>query len=206
MEAELDNKDYKFIVIDPGSAYIKAGYSGNDTPDIVIPTAIGKQEEKKDGKQASIRIGNQIDLKNLSGKVNFPVERGQIKDSNIEWDNMQTIWEYIIREGFHQDPSNANILVTYNFSSSREYRERLATTFLEKIGVNSLGLVAAPTLSLFATGRTKGLVIEAGEGLTSIAPIFEGYALPHAVKVMQVAGSDITSYIQQRLEHLITPA
>mmetsp|Transcript_31886 Transcript_31886/g.5768 ORF Transcript_31886/g.5768 Transcript_31886/m.5768 type:complete len:86 (+) Transcript_31886:426-683(+) len=58
------------------------------------------------------------------------------------------------------------------------------------------------SLSLFSTGRTRGMLVEMGDGLTSIVPVFEGYGLPHAVKKMQVAGSDITGYVLKGIEQL----
>lgn len=45
---------------------------------------------------------------------------------------------------------------------------------------------------MFSTGLTTGLVAEAGDGVTYTAPVFEGYALPHAMFQMQVSGRDIT--------------
>jgi actin-related protein len=46
-------------------------------------------------------------------------------------------------------------------------------------------------LSLFATGRTRGIVLESGHGVTSVSPIFEGFALPHAQHHMNIAGEEI---------------
>ena len=85
---------------------------------------------------------------------------------------MKEIWEFIIKDELQQDLSNVNVLVTDSILNSRENRVKIAHTFLETLGVNSIGIMSAPVLSLFSTGKTRGVVVEAGEGLTSIVPVF----------------------------------
>lgn len=52
---------------------------------------------------------------------------------------------------------------------------------------------------MYSTGKVSGLVVESGEALTYTVPVFEGYALPHAMIKLEIAGGDITS---QLIEHL----
>jgi actin-related protein len=47
-------------------------------------------------------------------------------------------------------------------------------------------------LSMYSTGKVSGLVAEVGEGISYTVPIFEGYALPHAMIKLDLAGRDIT--------------
>jgi actin len=69
----------------------------------------------------------------------------------------------------------------------------------ETFTVPSFYLAIQAVLSLYSSGKTTGLVLDAGDGVTHTVPIYEGYALPHAIERNDLAGRDLTEYLKKLL-------
>lgn len=62
----------------------------------------------------------------------------------------------------------------------------------ETMQVKSLAIMNTAALSMYSSGRVSGLIAEVGEGISYTVPIFQGYALPHAMIKLEIAGADVT--------------
>jgi actin-related protein len=54
-------------------------------------------------------------------------------------------------------------------------------------------------MSLYAAGRTTGLVCDSGDGFTGSVSVFEGFSIPHAVEKMEISGRFLTDDMQKLL-------
>jgi len=50
-------------------------------------------------------------------------------------------------------------------------------------------------LTLYAQGLLSGVVVDSGDGVTHICPVYEEFALPHLTRRLDIAGRDITRYL-----------
>ena len=78
----------------------------------------------------------------------------------------------------------------------RRNREKAAEIFFETFSVPALYISMQAVLSLYSTGRTTGVVLDSGDGVTHSVPIFEGFALPHSVMRNDIAGREVTKYLK----------
>ena len=96
--------------------------------------------------------------------------------------------------------TSMNLLMTDAPGNSKENKKQLCDLKFEKFKIASFSLQNTAVLSLFSTGTTTGLVTECGQGLSYAVPVFEGYALPHAIHRTNIAGQDVTAKLMDQIK------
>lgn len=91
------------------------------------------------------------------------------------------------------------VLLTEAPLNPRRNRERAAQIFFESFNVPALFVSLQAVLSLYASGRTTGVVLDSGDGVSHCVPIYEGFALPNAIQRMDLAGRDVSDHLQMLL-------
>lgn len=74
-------------------------------------------------------------------------------------------------------------------------REKMVEVMFEKYGFSGAYVAIQAVLTLYAQGLLSGVVVDSGDGVTHICPVYEGFAIPHLTRRLDIAGRDITRYL-----------
>jgi centractin len=196
MEGDLDSLFNKQpVVIDNGSGVIKAGLSGDEKPKLIFNNYVGRPKHTKvmlSTHDQEIFCGNECDKPINKGllKLNHPMSHGNVDD----WDDMERIWKHIFSE-MKVSSSQHPVLISEVLENTDYNREKTAETFFEMMSVPALYFQAQPILSLYAQGKTTGIVLDCGDGVSQVMPIVEGFAIKGASNRIDVGGRDVTEYL-----------
>ncbi|MHA1592054.1 MAG: actin, cytoplasmic 2 [Candidatus Heimdallarchaeaceae archaeon] len=190
----------KPLVIDNGTGFTKNGFAGEDQPRSVFPTIIGypKYQIIMTDVEHYVReyyIGEEaINLRGVL-KLVYPVEHGQVQD----WDAMERIWHYTFYNDLRVNPNEHPILLTEPPLNKNTNKEKMAELMFDTFNVPAMYISMQAILSLYASGRTTGIVVDSGDGVTHIVPVYEGFAIAHAIHRSDIGGRDVTDYLRRLL-------
>lgn len=195
--------DYSLhLVIDNGSSTIKAGFNGENVPKLVIPTVTGKYKDNNLNfllPEDYIFVGNDALINSSILDLNYPL----LNSGNPDFNNLEQIWNYLFFNELRVSPEAHNVFLTEPNYTSDKSRETMAEIMFEKFNIFNIHIEPQSTMTLFSTTKTTGLVIESGDSLTQILPIYEGYIIQQGIRYMELAGRDLTIQFEKLLNRHI---
>ncbi|KAL4136652.1 Alpha-centractin [Phytophthora ramorum] len=186
------------LVIDNGSGLMKAGFAGGETPQVVFPSFVGatKHTRMMPGgayEGGDVFVGNRVQHHRGLFKIQYAMEHGVVTD----WNSMHRIWQHVYsKDMLNVQSEDHPVLLTEAPLNPVANRQRAGEVFFEAFNVPSLFVSPQAVLSLYASGRTTGVVLDVGDGVAHVVPVYEGFTLPHAITRMDIAGRDVTRHLQ----------
>ena len=133
------------------------------------------------------------------------MENGIVK----RWDDMEHLWNYTFQEKMRIDTTGKKILLTEPPLNPLKNREQMCDVMFEKYNFGGVYVAIQAVLALYAQGiqgstagrmqeltlvlgLSSGVVVDSGDGVTHIVPVYESTVLNHLTRRLDVAGRDVT--------------
>jgi len=156
-------------------------------PSVVgIPKGTDPEQPFYIGRDALAKMGTVL--------LKYPLCHGRVDD----WDQLEKIWEYTY-EQLEVKSKNHPVLLTEPPLNPLKNREKMTEMMFETFRAPAAYIAIQAVLALYAAGRTTGVVLDIGDGVSHCVPIYEGSSVGCRVSRVDVAGRDLTEYMQRLL-------
>jgi len=190
----------KPIVCDNGTGFVKTGYAGENFPTLIFPSMIGKplmrsEEDFKNVELKDIMVGDECAKYRAMLETSYPVSEGIVKD----WEGMKHLWDYTWKR-MNIDPTEHKVLLTEPPSNPVKNKANMCKHMFEVYNFSAVKVSIQAMLVLYAQGLMTGVVVDSGDGVSHVVPVWEGIVPAHLIKRLNIAGRHITKYLIKLLQ------
>ncbi|KAH3901036.1 Actin-related protein 2 [Saccharomycodes ludwigii] len=188
------------IVLDQGTGFVKIGRAGENFPDYTFPSIVGRPILRAEERAAGISpiplkdtmIGDEAQQVRSYLQIAYPMENGIIKN----WVDMELLWDYAFFEKMKlPTTSGCKVLLTEPPMNPIKNRQTMCEVMFEKYDFGGVYVAIQAVLALYAQGLSSGVVVDSGDGVTHIVPVYESVVLSHLTRRLDVAGRDVTRHL-----------
>ena len=195
METEFDLSEH--LVIDLGNAYTKIGFSGEDLPKEIIPSlyARNKMFDKKNEIGAFDQKMEVFGYEATEPQYETDYDLFHLTCGDHKEKTSKEYLEFLkdtLENKMGLSTGEYDVIVNISPIKNEDNIRAYGRLFIEDLGFKGLAMINSSSLSLFATGKTTGVIVQCGEKRTYTVPIYEGFPLYHALNKARVGGRDIT--------------
>jgi actin-related protein 2 len=192
------------IVFDNGSGYLKAGLSNKETPSVTVPALIGRPmlryaEKIEDFELKPLMIGDEVTPVRSLLELTYPMKEGIIQNE----EDMALLWDYVLTQKLglvKNDLKSRKLLLTEAPENPTANKIKMGEILFEKIGLGYFNIEPQAKMTLYCEGEETGVVLDSGDGVTHVIPVFANYLLHHQIKRLDIAGRHITDYLIRLLQ------
>lgn len=190
--------DNSVLVCDNGTGFVKVGFAGSNFPESVFPSMLGRPQLSADMDMLGegielkdIMVGDEAAAVRSALQISYPVENGIVRN----WEDMEHLWNYTFTDKLKVDPKDHKIMLTEAPLNPKDNRKKTVETMFEKYQFAGAHMSIQAMLVLYAQGLLTGVVVDSGDGVTHVVPVYDGFVPQHLIRRLDVAGRHITTYL-----------
>ncbi|VEU41747.1 unnamed protein product [Pseudo-nitzschia multistriata] len=189
------------LVCDIGSSSIKVGIAGKLSPEKIVPCLLGCPRYacvQREGLGREILVGEDALKGGKHQKIGYryPItETGHVQD----WKALEILLNTAFQVLCHQDYGQYKVLITKPYNMKKADLKTLVDIFVVNLGFRAVAMHEQAALVLYTQGIETGVVVELGESISNIVPVYKGHAIPTLDRSLAVGGRSITSYLVKLL-------
>ena len=192
----LDDFD-KAVILDIGSGNFRIGMSGDVEPMKTFRNTVGHAKYPMGISLSGFHdlyINEEEITRSGAVGLNWPVHHGIVKD----WKDFERIISYAVRSERISLEEHQVLMCVSPLCTHAQF-EKMSEILFETFNVPSVAFQPTDALSLLAHRKTTGLVVESGEGVTTVSAYIDAYKWILSSKSVKIGGRSVTSYLRSKI-------